>query len=313
MATTAQDLQSTAAPSPTSGARRYPSRHPDVVAFREAVVALAASIPDSDDARHHAADAGRRLVVLGDAGDADALRLLLRPDPSVPAVAWTVACYQIGDLTPSALRDFADPVEAVTTLVHCGEASHLAAELVASTDDGLRWTSVIRTGDLLRFQLLGSATCVADAQGTRLAAAEREWEAQLLRWAVGDEPAPEDVPGLPAVAVAASGEAQAAPAPNVLEALVEQVLSTLRTAERPPEPPAPEILDRLAAIEGRLDDITRALDGLRRDNRQLALASWWQRVPRLAALRATFELHIRGDAPARPVGHAAAIDTTAND
>ena len=42
------------------------------------------------------------------------LRSLLTPDPVNDNVTWTVACYQVGDLTPSAVRDFPEPAECWT-------------------------------------------------------------------------------------------------------------------------------------------------------------------------------------------------------
>jgi TolA-binding protein len=100
---------------------------------------------------------------------------------------WTVACYQIGDLTPSALRDFPDPVEAVAMVAACPDDTHVAAELVASTAEGLRWTAVLRTNDHLAVQL---PTPDSASDGSRehpgdLAAALRRWRERLSAWAEG--------------------------------------------------------------------------------------------------------------------------------
>jgi uncharacterized coiled-coil protein SlyX len=114
----------------------------------------------------------------------DDLRRLLTPDPAATEVIWTVACYQIGDLTPSAIRDFPDPVDAIATVAACPEEMHVAAELVASTAQGLRWTAVLRTNDLLSFQLPGPDTA-SDASRERpgdLSAALKRWRDRLADW-----------------------------------------------------------------------------------------------------------------------------------
>src|SRR4029078_10589509 len=121
--------------------------------FRLAGIRLNAEPPDSEGHRAAAADAGAALVGLALAEADDELRDLLTPDPNDHNVVWTVACYQIGDLTPSALRDFPDPVEAVAVVAACPDETHVAAELVASTAGGLRWTAVLRTNDHLSVQL----------------------------------------------------------------------------------------------------------------------------------------------------------------
>lgn len=139
------------------------------------------------------AEAARAVVDLADAGDADALRGLLRPDPGVGAVCWTVACYRIGDLVPSSLRDHTDPAEAVRALVSCGDASHVAAELVACGPDGLAWVALARTGEDVRFQPFGPRSLLdrrgplpaggAEPAAPAVAGARRAWAAQLAAWA----------------------------------------------------------------------------------------------------------------------------------
>jgi uncharacterized coiled-coil protein SlyX len=61
---------------------------------------------------------------------------------------------------------------------------HVAAELVASTAQGLRWTAVLRTNDLLSFQLPGPETA-SDASRERpgdLSAALKRWRDRLADW-----------------------------------------------------------------------------------------------------------------------------------
>lgn len=137
-------------------------------------------------------EAGRALIDMAEAGDVDGLRRALRPDPGCVATSWTVACYRIGDLVPHSLRDFTDPVRAVTTLAGCGDADHLAAELVASTPEGLCWVALVRTGDCVRFQLLGQHSILGRpgrrglSQGEEVAAATAmaRWAALLAFWYV---------------------------------------------------------------------------------------------------------------------------------
>jgi hypothetical protein len=152
--------------------------------FRLAAVRLSDEPPDSDAHRAAATEAASLLVGLALADASDDLRRLLTPDPAATEVIWTVACYQIGDLTPSAIRDFPDPVDAIATVAACSEESHVAAELVASTAQGLRWTAVLRTNDLLSFQL-PSADTASDASRERpgdLSAALKRWRERLADW-----------------------------------------------------------------------------------------------------------------------------------
>src|SRR3954447_7390194 len=152
--------------------------------FRLAAVRLSDERPDTDAYRAAATEAASHLVGLALADAGEDLRRLLTPDPAEVNVIWTVACYQIGDLTPSAIRDFPDPVDAVATVAACPDETHVAAELVASTEHGLRWTAVLRTNDLLSFQLPSSDTA-SDASRERpgdLAAALKRWRERLVDW-----------------------------------------------------------------------------------------------------------------------------------
>ena len=174
-----------------------------VVAFRRAAVAVAANPPESDNARLQARLAGEALVALGAAGDEDSLRTILTPDPGGDgrATTWTVACYQFGDLNPSALRDFADATTAVATLARCEDRSHVAAELLASTPTGVRWAALIRTGESVAFQLLTAATGndASTPDPGRLDAARRQWEDRLQDWAAHPERGDQHPPPVPDV------------------------------------------------------------------------------------------------------------------
>src|SRR3954471_10536572 len=152
--------------------------------FRLAAVRLSDERPDTDAYRAAATEAASHLVGLALADASEDLRRLLTPDPAEVNVIWTVACYQIGDLTPSAIRDFPDPVDAVATVAACPDETHVAAELVASTAHGLRWTAILRTNELLSFQLPSSDTA-SDASRERpgdLAAAMKRWRERLVDW-----------------------------------------------------------------------------------------------------------------------------------
>ena len=161
-------------PDPSAGAERLaavslakrPSRHRGLTAMRAAPPHARSSPPSRSPEGE------------------DTLRLLLTPDPQVDELTWTVACYQIGDLTPSALRDFPDPVEAVATPAACPEDSHVAAELVVSASTGLRWTALTRTNSVVTFQLPTTDTA-SDGSGEHpgdLAVALRRWREQVARW-----------------------------------------------------------------------------------------------------------------------------------
>lgn len=156
-------------------------------AFRRTAAALAGAPADSAERRTISANAAIALVHLALADDAAELASLLSPDPASTEVVWTVACYQIGGLIPSALRDFLDPAEAVAVLVACPDEDHVAAELVASTPVGLRWTAMARTNDLVVFNLPDAvtATDASHEHPTELSRALAAWRARLDAWSKG--------------------------------------------------------------------------------------------------------------------------------
>jgi hypothetical protein len=138
-----------------------------------------------------AAEAARLLVGLALSGASDELGELLVPDPAVSDNSWTVACYEIGGLTPVAIREFDDPVEAVVTVAACTD-EHVAAELVASNEQGLRWTALWRTDDHVSFQLPSTETAQAgdDAEEGECSAdlldALQRWRVRLAEWSGRD-------------------------------------------------------------------------------------------------------------------------------
>jgi hypothetical protein len=163
-----------------------------------------------------AADAARLLVGLALGGASEELGELLVPDPAVSENRWTVACYEIGGLTPVSIQDFDDPVEAVVTVAACPDEEHVAAELVASNEQGLRWTAVWRTDHHVLFQLPSTETAEAGDGSEEgecsedLLDALHRWQARLAEWAGGDAAAPSTqnrlpqqlhFPGFPAPAV----------------------------------------------------------------------------------------------------------------
>lgn len=243
-------------------------------AFRRAAVALAGSATGSPEARELAAIAANALAAMAAAGDDAGLRSVLRPDPDWEAVAWTVACYQIGDLTPSALRDFADPVDAVATLTGCDNPSHLAAELLVSAEDGLRWTAAVRTGDRCSYQLLAPSTCSDGHDSGRLASVFIRWGLRYEEWA--------SAPARVAVQHAApSGEP---PQPGMPEGVERSIAHFPAEYDR-----------RLERIERRLDEISATMAALRDGQ--------------LGSLTASFAVQLRHDPPSHvDVREASVID-----
>ncbi len=170
----------TASAPPAAQPRLRRTARPQRLAFAEAVEVLETVDVDSDAGRGAARRAADALVALAEQGASADLAAILTPAPDAPSVVWTVACYQIGDLTPSALQDFSEPVAAVTTLCGCPDPSHVAAELLASTEAGLRWAALVRTGERIEFQrpplgMTGTGTPPADAAA--------RWRAHLDAWA----------------------------------------------------------------------------------------------------------------------------------
>lgn len=251
------------------------------------------------------AEAARALVALADAGDEDALRRYLRPDPDCTAVSWTVACYRIGDLVPHVMRDFTDPVAAVTTLAGCGEPEHMAAELVASTPRGLCWVALARAGDQLRFQLFGEHSVLSRPGRHALSEDERaavrtaaaRWAAVLASWYRRQG------------ALGLGAEGPGGPLPDDALAGLEELagLESLRELESPGElGELRELSDRevLAGVAATLERLTDTVAGIaasveRLEQTVAALAaSSAQRgrrtpVPRTAAA---------GDSPGSPGG-----------
>lgn len=152
--------------------------------FRTAALGLLHEQSESEAWRDAGADAAKALVGLALADDSLTLRDVLRPDPEADDVTWSVACYQIGDVTPSALRDFADPVDAVGNLAACPDRAHIAAELLASTSAGVRWVAMTRVNDRLTFKLPtpDTATDASREHPGALAGALRHWRDRLDGW-----------------------------------------------------------------------------------------------------------------------------------
>lgn len=169
----------------SAGARARAERRLEAAAYVEAAVALGRPGSDAEQVRTLGHRAATALVRLAELGTATVLAETLRPDPDESEVTWTVACYQIGDLVPCALRDFGDPVQAVRALETCPEASHVAAELLASTASGLRWSALVRTGKQVVYQAPTpeSASCAATTSPDTLRGALDAWSDRLARWA----------------------------------------------------------------------------------------------------------------------------------
>jgi hypothetical protein len=219
--------------------------------FGQAVTALLADDPGSEAARQHGIEAAAALLAAATTGD-PGLGQILRPDPGdASPVTCTVACYQIGDLSPTTLKDFADPREAVRAVSHCEELAHVAAELLASTASGLRWTVVVRTGDLVRFQPLTEGAGSNDLSAASLDAAENRWAAQLPRWVAEAQP------------THSWQRHQGGQAPPLeLGVAMGQVLEAVQGVGRRIEdlPTARELLDRLNTLEQRMVEMQLQLE-----------------------------------------------------
>ena len=231
-----------------------------LVDFRKVAVRLGEVAPEMAASAEEGHEAATALFALADDGDEQSLRQVLRPDPTQADVAWTVACYRIGDLTPSELRDFSSAVDAVGGLRTCDDPSHVAAELVASTAEGIRWTAIFRTGEHATFQLVDprTATRAAAGSGSQVAEAAEHWRQQLARWAEDphvDLPVQELPLDLALAADLAATDTTEAMVGAVLQALVG--LGQRLDAGRQD---AEQLALRLERIEQRLDQLVARLD-----------------------------------------------------
>lgn len=233
---------------------------PDVAAgrrFRSAATQLQQCSPTSDAARQAQVDAALALLALAAGGHEAELATYLAPDPSEDTVTWTVVCYQLGDLSPSAIRDFADAADALATLARCDDHSHRAAELISSTQRGLHWTALVRTGEQLAFQLPDDDT-LRSGQVDQVRDATARWASQLQRWADGAEPelpvVPEPRPTALALGAATMADERLDAVARTLALLAGRVTTLV---ERPDATSAVD--ERLAAVAGHLKDLS---DGL---------------------------------------------------
>jgi len=247
---------------PTAGAR-----------FRAAAAQLRALDLDSAERPPAAAEVARLLVGLAFAGATEELGELPAPDPAVSENRWTVACYEIGDLTPVSIQDFEDPAEALVMVAACPDTAHVAAELVATNEHGLRWTAVWRTDGQVSFQLPTADTAEANEESRNgdgshdLISALDRWRARLDVWggvdgtAVGVErqdghgpepamPIQLQLPGFPSLPRTAHGNT----APSPLEAPSRRAAAQLHALE-----------ERLTHIESTVRAISAGLQTFAED------------------------------------------------
>jgi hypothetical protein len=230
---------------------RPPVHHSaDLELFRRVIAALIADPPESDGARLHGIEAAAALVAMAVAGDTRLARIL-RPDPDdAGPVTWTVACYQIGDVSPATLKDFSAVDEAVRAAARCDDAAHVAAELVASSASGLRWTAMARTGEMLRFQLPGASTGWGAGVGGTLDATHR-WSAELARWE-GEADEPVETPG------PRNGEPVGATPPELRVALGQIVEAMQGLARRVDDlASGRDVRERLYLLEQKVGELQR--------------------------------------------------------
>lgn len=187
------------------------------VLFRQGAVELARREGDPDT-RSEARQCAAALLQLAASGEEDLLSSHLLPHPGRTECTWTVACYQIGDLSPTSLRDFPEAVPAVSHLAGCETRSHVAAELIAASGDGIRWTALVRSGAEVRFQPFHHSTATADTPAL-VQGARQAWEDRLQRWE--RDPAGDLIPVSPAAA------APAPPDTHRLDSAVSQILEAV--------------------------------------------------------------------------------------
>jgi hypothetical protein len=233
---------------------RPAGERPDYVrAYCAAAAALSQATGRDEELAASAAAAGA-LVCLAALDAHGALAAALRPDPDYAEVTWTVACYQIGDLVPCAIHDFRNAAAAVRALAACPEPSHVAAELIASTDTGLRWSALVRAGERLTYHSPSpeSASCASDDSANLLGVALENWTRRLASWsarAAGAEDLGSDAEATAPAPTAEEGTATTAS--GVLAAVlsgVESISAQLHAGEGGTE----ETHRRLEAIEQRL-------------------------------------------------------------
>jgi hypothetical protein len=215
--------------------------------------------------REHATECARALIGLAAAGHESAVAAILRADPHGGECTWTLACYQIGDLSPSALRDFSEASPALVALAGCETPSHVAAELIVTNDDGVRWTALVRSGYEVIYQPLGKSNATASTDSLMLGVRHR-WEDQLLSWAScvdkGLDPAP-PIQANPPASREAAGELLS------IGTTMGQVLEAVRKIEqRLPDSGAglaAAQAGEVTALSARLDEVIRQTEDLRHD------------------------------------------------
>lgn len=253
------------------------------VRFRREAVALALEAETGEVQRAHSNECACALSDLAAGGHESMLASIVRADPTDPEATWTVACYQIGDVSPSSLRDFAEAVPAVLHLCGCETPSHLAAELIVTNGEGVRWTALVRSGPDLSYQPLGPTTATAPSPGVLLGV-RHGWEDMLLAWA--SQPDLDLLPSAPEQAVLpAGGEAGMGTVGMVLG----QVLETVRHIEqRLPSPagavPLESRVNEMAVQYGDLQGQVRSMSAhLEASERRVAALESELRAVRAAA------------------------------
>ncbi len=227
----------------------------DVAMFRQAAVALGAVPAHQAPHSAAAATAGDALHALAEKGDERALSDILRPDPRPGPVTWTVACYQLGDMTPSELVDLPSAVAAVRCLASCGNPSHVAAELLASTREGLRWTTMLRTGDRLAFQLLSTETGSDQSTGgpAGLPEALARWNERLTAWQRNPYDGLEAAPSASGLGAGPARDG-ATPAEGLMSIPIAEALTALHSGLEALRSAVGDATERLDRIEALLDE-----------------------------------------------------------
>jgi len=207
--------------------------------FRHAVVHLSEQELETHAHSDASVDAAHSLLRLSETASAFELRGLLTPDPADTDVSWTVSCFQVGDLTPIAVDEFADPFDALAAVADCSINERAAAELTACTAQGLRWTAISRTHDRVLFQL-PTLDIVSDESPEPLddtvVEALRRWQRRVANWTAHRD--------------AGRGS----------DALA--TVSPLRPVDPLPVSPPASSHERVDTLKGRLRDLEESIKGL---------------------------------------------------
>lgn len=168
----------------------------------------------------------------------DDLADVLSLEPVLGWETWTVACYRLGDVVPSQLRDFSSASEAVLATGSCDDPSHIAAELISSSIDGVLWTVLARQGTVTSFEYpvisnLGGTVSSRNMDAAQAAVEtwHRRRSAELTSPVGLDEPVEEPSPDPTPSTTDAAVEERTSTGPSEVESVVDLLLARLDKME----------------------------------------------------------------------------------